>query len=71
MGGVGELLGVIAAGLGIGVLNKVFEPFLGWFFPESTASVTWGKVLILVLVIAFIQWRPAGIFPPKGRLADV
>ena len=71
VGGVGELMGVIAAGLGIGVLNKVFEPFLGWFFPESTASVTWGKVLILMLVIAFIQWRPAGIFPPKGRLADV
>ena len=71
VGGVGELLGVISAGLGIGVLNKVFEPFLGWVFPESTATVTWGKVLILVLVIAFIQWRPAGIFPPKGRLADV
>ena len=71
VGGVGELAGVVAAGLGIGVLNKVFEPFLGWIFPESTATVTWGKVVILVLVIAFIQWRPAGIFPPKGRLADV
>ena len=71
VGGVGELAGVVAAGLGIGVLNKAFEPFLGWLFPESTASVTWGKVVILVLVIAFIQWRPAGIFPPKGRLADV
>ena len=71
VGGVGELAGVVAAGLGIGVLNKVFEPFLGWFFPESTATVTWGKVVILVLVIVFIQWRPAGIFPPKGRLADV
>ena len=68
---MGELAGVVAAGLGIGVLNKAFEPFLGWLFPESTASVTWGKVVILVLVIAFIQWRPAGIFPPKGRLADV
>lgn len=71
VGGVGELAGVVAAGLGIGVLNKAFEPFLGWLFPASTASVTWGKVVILVLVIAFIQWRPAGIFPPKGRLADV
>ena len=71
VGGVGELAGVVAAGLGIGVLNKVFEPFLGWIFPEATATVTWGKVVILVLVIAFIQWRPAGIFPPKGRLADV
>ena len=70
VGGVGELAGVVAAGLGIGVLNKAFEPFLGWLFPASTASVTWGKVVILVLVIAFIQWRPAGIFPPKGRLAD-
>ena len=70
-GGGGARAGGGAAGLGIGVLNKVFEPFLGWIFPESTATVTWGKVVILVLVIAFIQWRPAGIFPPKGRLADV
>ncbi len=31
----------------------------------------WAKVLILVVVMVFIQWRPAGLFPPRGRSADV
>ena len=31
----------------------------------------WAKVLILIGVVIFIQWRPMGLFPPKGRLADV
>jgi urea transport system permease protein len=31
----------------------------------------WSKVLILICVVVFIQWRPMGLFPPKGRLANV
>jgi branched-subunit amino acid ABC-type transport system permease component len=31
----------------------------------------WARVFILLTVVIFIQWRPAGLFPPKGRLADV
>ncbi len=61
-GGVGELAGTIYAGLGLGVLDKFFEPFTG---------AVWGQVLVLVAVILFIQRRPSGLFPPKGRLADV
>jgi len=61
-GGVGEIAGAVWAGLGIGMLNKILEPIF---------STIWGKILILAMVIAFIQWRPAGLFPPKGRLADV
>ncbi|MCH2203734.1 MAG: urea ABC transporter permease subunit UrtB [Fuerstiella sp.] len=30
----------------------------------------WAKVLILSCVVLFIQWRPLGLFPPRGRLAD-
>ena len=30
----------------------------------------WAKVLILIIVMIFIQWRPAGMFPPRGRSAD-
>ena len=62
-GGVGELAGSVLAGLGLGMLNKFIEPILG--------SAIWAKVILLLLVIAFIQWKPAGLFPPKGRLADV
>lgn len=60
-GGVGKLVGAIWAGLGIGVLNKILEPSFG---------AVWGQVLILLGVILFIQRRPSGLFPPKGRLAD-
>ena len=60
-GGVGKLLGSILAALGIGGLNKIIEPSLG---------AVYGKVLILVFVILFIQRRPSGLFAMKGRYAD-
>jgi urea transport system permease protein len=66
-GGVGELAGVICSGLGIGILTKVIEP-LG--IGQSTLGAIWAKVIVLLLIIAFIQFRPAGLFAPKGRLSD-
>ena len=57
-GGVGKLSGTVAAALGIGGLNKFLEPVFG---------AVYGKVLILGLVILFLQWRPSGFFPAKGR----
>jgi urea transport system permease protein len=66
-GGVGELVGVICSGLGIGVLTKLIEPLeIGGF----TIGPVWGKVILLALIVAFIQYRPSGLFAPKGRLAD-
>ena len=67
-GGVGELVGVICAGLGIGVLTKVIEPMqIGSF----VVGAIWAKIIILILIVAFIQFKPAGLFAPKGRLSDV
>ena len=60
-GGVGKLAGTIVASLGIGGLNKLIEPSFG---------AVYGKVLILVLVILFLQWRPSGLFAMKGRSAE-
>jgi urea transport system permease protein len=60
-GGVGKLAGSILAAVGIGGLNKIIEPGMGAVF---------GKVLILVLVILFIQRRPSGLFAAKGRYAE-
>ena len=66
-GGVGELWGVISSGLGIGVLTKVLEPAaIGSF----VVGAIWAKVLILLLIVIFIQFKPAGLFAPRGRLAD-
>jgi urea transport system permease protein len=60
-GGVGKLAGTIVAAMGIGGLNKLLEPSFG---------AVYGKVLILVFVILFLQWRPSGLFAMKGRNAD-
>ena len=60
-GGVGKLAGTIVASLGIGGLNKLLEPSFG---------AVYGKVLILILVILFLQRRPSGLFAMKGRHAE-
>lgn len=61
-GGVGKLAGAIWTGLGLGMINKLLEPIV---------ATVWAKVLILILVVAFIQRKPSGLFPAKGRTADV
>lgn len=61
LGGVGNILGTISAGIGLGIANKVLEPSVG---------AVLGKILILGLLILFIQWRPQGIFALKGRAAE-
>lgn len=60
-GGVGKLAGTVGAAFGIGGLNKLFEPGLGAIY---------AKVAILLLVILFLQKRPSGLFPAKGRSID-
>jgi urea transport system permease protein len=61
LGGVGQLLGTVVAGFGLGVANKLLEPWLG-------AVIS--KILILALIIAFIQKRPSGLFALKGRAVE-
>ncbi len=58
LGGVGSLLGAVLAAVGIGQINVIVEPIYG-----AVAA----KVFVLLLVIVFIQWRPEGLFAPKGR----
>ena len=60
-GGVGKLAGTITAAFGIGTLNKLLEPSFG---------AVYGKVMILVLIILFLQYRPSGLFTLKGRHLD-
>ena len=60
-GGVGQLAGTVYAALGLGVLSKFLEPHIG-------AVLT--KILVLVLIIAFIQKRPQGLFALKGRSVE-
>ena len=59
-GGVGNLWGTLLAGLSLGTANKFIEPFSG---------AVLAKVIVLVFIILFIQKRPRGLFPQKGRAA--
>jgi urea transport system permease protein len=60
-GGVGNLWGTLVAGLSLGVANKVLEPMAG---------AVLAKIMVLVFIILFIQKRPRGLFPQKGRAAE-
>ncbi|WP_258005541.1 urea ABC transporter permease subunit UrtB [Vibrio diazotrophicus] len=60
-GGVGNLWGTLVAGMSLGVANKVLEPWAG---------AVLAKILVLVFIILFIQKKPRGLFPQKGRSAE-
>jgi urea transport system permease protein len=61
LGGVGNLWGTLFAAMSLGVVDKFVEPFEG---------AVLAKILVLVFLILFIQRRPQGLFPLKGRAAE-
>lgn len=57
-GGIGQLKGAVIAAVGLGVLQAAFEY-------STTASLA--KVLVFVVVVAFLQLRPQGIVSVRTR----
>jgi urea transport system permease protein len=80
IGGVGKLVGSIVAALVLGVANysiaaDVFSPLFSWappladffkFFSNSSMA----KVMVFTAIFIFLQIRPAGLFPQKGRTVE-
>lgn len=60
-GGVGNLWGTVLSAMVLGIVNKFLEP---------VAGAVLGKIVVLVLLIAFIQRKPRGMFPLKGRAVE-
>jgi len=60
-GGVGNLWGTLISGFTLGIANKFLEPWAG---------AVLAKILVLIFIILFIQKRPRGLFPQKGRAAE-
>jgi len=60
-GGAGNLLGTLISGFSLGVATKFIEPYAG---------AVLAKIVVLVFIIIFIQKRPRGLFPQKGRAAE-
>ncbi len=80
VGGVGKLTGSIVAALGIGTISyllgsgtlaKLVQPIPGLFeFFTIFANTSMAKVMLFALIVAFLQYRPAGLFPQKGRTVE-
>jgi urea transport system permease protein len=70
VGGVGTLGGAVIAGLALGFINKYLEPILEHVPALASGASVIGKVIVLGMIIAFLQRKPSGLFPPKGRMAD-
>ncbi len=84
VGGVGNLIGSIIAAMGLGIINyligsgtialllspiEAFQPVVNIFNFFATTSMA--KVLIFAIIITFLQVKPAGLFPPKGRNVEL
>jgi urea transport system permease protein len=81
LGGVGKLIGTVVAALTIGILSYVIGSgalLLLWpAMPTAAgelitffATTSMAKVLVFALIVVFLQFRPSGLFPQKGRLVE-
>ncbi len=81
LGGVGNLLGTVIASLAIGVLTdligagRLLTLWPGMPTPlqstvEFFATTSMARVLVFALIVVFLQFRPAGLFPQKGRMVE-
>lgn len=62
VGGVGNIWGTLAGASLIGGFQKVIE----WLNPSNTLAA---QTYMILFIILFIQFRPRGIIPIKGRAA--
>lgn len=58
VGGIGQLKGSVITAFALGVLQSVLEY-------STTVSVA--KVAVLVAIVAFLQWRPQGLYTLRTR----
>jgi urea transport system permease protein len=81
LGGVGNLLGTVLASFAIGLLTDLIgagrlltiwpdmpEPLAGGV--EFFATTSMAQVMVFALIVVFLQFRPAGLFPQKGRMVE-
>jgi urea transport system permease protein len=80
VGGVGKLVGTIVGAMVIGLVDYVVgtgilallfgqvKPLADFFTFFATTSMA--KVMVFLLIVVFLQYKPAGLFPQKGRTVD-
>jgi urea transport system permease protein len=62
LGGVGSIVGTVCSAFGIGTFDEVLQ--------QTTGSPVTGKIVVLVGIIIFLQWKPGGLFASRSRSLD-
>ncbi len=62
VGGVGSIFGTVVSALGIGLADQSLQQIL--------LNPVLGKILVLLTIILFLQWRPTGLFAARSRSLD-
>jgi urea transport system permease protein len=62
LGGVGSIVGTVCSAFGIGTVDQVLQ--------QTTGSPVTGKIIVLVAIIVFLQWKPGGLFSARSRSLD-
>ena len=81
LGGVGNLLGTIIASFGIGIMTdligagRLLTIWPQMPLPLATtidffATTSMARVMIFTLIVIFLQFKPTGLFPQKGRMVE-
>jgi len=55
-------VGTIYSAIGVGTGDQVLQ--------QVTGSPVAGKIVMLVLIILFLQWKPGGLFAIRSRSLD-
>ena len=69
LGGMGQLAGSAGAGIVIGTAKEFLEKFLSVTIPIESPSAM-AKFAVLIIVVAFLLFRPSGLFTTKERSYD-
>ena len=81
LGGVGNLFGTVIASFGIGIMTDLIGAGrLISIWPDMPnalanivnffATTSMARVMIFTLIIVFLQFKPSGLFPQKGRMVE-
>ena len=62
VGGVGSIVGTVCSAIGIGTGDQVLQ--------QVTGSPVTGKIVMLIAIILFLQWKPGGLFAIRTRSLD-
>ena len=62
VGGVGSIVGTVYSAVGIGTSDQILQ--------QVTGSPVTGKIVVLICIILFLQWKPGGLFSIRSRSLD-